>query len=113
MEDDGQSPAPGGSWKRPDAVAGRGRVRASGVVPSRPQPGLGEKRQLYVVVGDEGVNFCSFLGAVDRTSVEQSDGNVVGKSGLGLQRDHDRVVEVYGRRHSEISLGSDWENHRG
>ena len=84
IEDDGQSAAPGGSWKRPDAVAGRGQVRASGVVPSRPQPGLGEKHDLYVFVGDEGVNFCSFLGTVDRTSVEQSDGNVVGKNGLGL-----------------------------
>ena len=51
--------------------------------------------------------------AVDRTSVEQSDGNVVGKSGLGLQRDRDQVVQVYGRRHSEISLGSDWENTGG
>ena len=113
IEDDGQSAAPGGSWKRPDAVAGRGQVRASGVVPSRPRPGLGEKHELYVFVGDEGVNFCSFLGAVDRTSVEQSDGNVVGKSGLGLQRDRDQVVEVYGRRHSEISLRSDWENTGG
>ena len=49
--------------------------------------------ELYVFIGDESVNFCSFLGAVDRTSVEQSDGNVVGKSGLGLQRDRDQVVE--------------------
>ena len=84
MEDDCQSAAPGGSWKRSDAVAGRGQVRASGFVPSRPQPGLGEKHELYVVVGDERVNFCSFLGTFDRTSVEQSDGNIVGKSGLGL-----------------------------
>ena len=84
VEDDGQSAAPGGSWKRPDAVASRSQVRASGVVPSRPQPGLGEKHELCVVVGDEGVNFCSFLGTIDRTRVEQSDGNIVGKSGLGL-----------------------------
>ena len=84
VKDDGQSAASGGSWKRPDAVAGRGQVRASGVVPYRPQPRLGEKHQLYVVVGDEGVNFRSFLGTIDRTSVEQSDGNIVGKSGLGL-----------------------------
>ena len=62
MKDDGQSATSGGSWKRPDAVAGRGQVRASDVVPSRPQPRLGEKHQLYVVVGDEGVNFRSFLG---------------------------------------------------
>ena len=75
---------PGRSWKRPDAVAGMGHVEVFGVVPSRPQPGLGEKHELYVVVGDEGVNFCSFLGTVDRTSVEQSDGNIFGKSGLGL-----------------------------
>ena len=93
------SPPPlGRSWKRPDAEAGRGQVKASGVVPSRPHPGLGEKHELYVFVGDEGVNFCSFLGTVDRTSVEQRDGNVVGKSGLGLQRDRDQVFEVYGRR---------------
>ena len=42
------SPPLGGSGKRPDAVAGRGQVRASGVVPSRPQPGLSEKHQLAV-----------------------------------------------------------------
>ena len=84
VKDDGQSSAPGGSWKRPDAVASRGQVRASGVVPSRPRPGLGEKHELYVFVGDEGVHFCSFLGTVDRTSVEQSDGSVVGKSRLDL-----------------------------
>ena len=82
MKDDGQSAAPGGSWKRPDAV--RGQVRTSGVVPSRPQPGLGEKHELYGVIGDERVNVFSFLGTVDRTSVEQSDGNIVGKSGLGF-----------------------------
>ena len=71
------SPPPlGRSWKRPDAVAGRGQVKASGVVPSRPHPGLGEKHELYVFVGDEGVNFCSFLGTVNRTSVEQSDRNI-------------------------------------
>ena len=73
-----------GRGKKLDTVAGRGQVRASGVVPSRPQPGLGEKHELCVFVGDEGVTFCSFLGTVDKTSVEQRDRNVVGKSGLGL-----------------------------
>ena len=46
-----------------------------------------------------------FSGLLTRTGVEQSEGNIVGKSGLGLKRDRDKVVEVYGRRHSEINLG--------
>lgn len=75
---------PGGWGKRPNAVASRGQVGAYGAVTSHPQPNLGEKYQLYVAVGDEGTNFCSFLGTVDRASVEQSYGNVVGKGRLGL-----------------------------
>ena len=75
---------PGGSGKRPNAVASRGQVGADGAVPSRPQPNLGDKHQLYVAVGDEGTNFSSFLGIVDRANVEQSYGNIVGKGRLGL-----------------------------
>ena len=51
---------------------GRGQVGASGVVPSRSQPRLGEKHQLCVV-GNEGVIFCSFRGALDRKTIEQSN----------------------------------------
>ena len=72
VEDDGQSAAPGGSWKRPDAVASRSQVRASGVVPSRPQPGLGEKHELCVVVGDEGVNFVLFSGLLTERALNRA-----------------------------------------
>ena len=97
MEDDAPTPTPpptpGGSGKRPDAVTGRGQVRAFGVVPSRSQPGLGEEHQLCVVVGDEGANVWSFLG----TSVEESDGNIVGESiGLVCRRIEIKLLKFTG-----------------
>ena len=70
VEDDSQSTAPGGTGKRPHAVAGWGQVGALRVVPSRFQPGLGEKHELYVQVCDKTADFCSFFRTIHRTGVE-------------------------------------------
>ena len=69
--DDDQATTPGGAGERPDVITTGGQVSTLGLVTMGSEPRLGQKENVYVVVGNEGRDFCTFLAFPHRSCIEQ------------------------------------------
>ena len=69
--DDGHATTPGGAGERPDGTTTRGQISTLGLVTMGSEPRLVQKENVYVVVGNDGRDFCTFLEFLHRSCIEQ------------------------------------------
>ena len=69
--DDSQATIPGEAGERPGGITTGDQVSTPGLVTMELEPRLDQKENAYVVVGNEGRDFCTFLWFPHRSCTEQ------------------------------------------